>query len=90
MGDQPVVRPLPYTSEHKQNKRTQASMSRGEFEPTTTVLESATTVCALDRSVTVIGTVGFLVKNGQVNDSFCFQLGQEPNLLPLIGELSSG
>jgi hypothetical protein len=51
-GDQPV--PTHRTSQI-QNKRTQTSMPRVEFEPTTPAFERAKTVHALDRAVTVIG-----------------------------------
>jgi hypothetical protein len=50
MGDEPVARL--YTEQHKQNKRTQTSMPRVRFEPTTPVFEQAKTVHCL---ATVIG-----------------------------------
>jgi hypothetical protein len=50
-GDQPVARHLPTRrTTPTQNKRTQTSMSRVGFEPTTPVLERAKTVHALDRA----------------------------------------
>jgi hypothetical protein len=55
-GDQPVARPLPtHRSTQTQNKRTQTSMPRMGYEPTTPVLERTKTVDALDRPATVIG-----------------------------------
>jgi hypothetical protein len=55
-GDQPVSRPLPtHMATQTQNKRTQTSMPRVEFEPTTPVFEQAKTVHALDRAATLIG-----------------------------------
>jgi hypothetical protein len=48
-GDQPVARPLPTL-----NKRTQTSIPRVVFEPTTPMFERAKTVHALDRAATVI------------------------------------
>jgi hypothetical protein len=53
-GDQPVARPLPTHRTQTQNKRTQTSMPRVEFEPTTPVFEQAKTVHAVDRAATVI------------------------------------
>jgi hypothetical protein len=47
-GDQPVARALP-----SHNKRTETSMPRVGFEPTTLVFERAKTVDALDRAATV-------------------------------------
>jgi hypothetical protein len=56
-GDQPVARPLPTRrTTQTQNKRTQISMPRVRFDPTTPVFERAKTVHALDRAATVIGT----------------------------------
>jgi hypothetical protein len=55
-GDQPVAKPLPrHRTTQTQNKRTQTSMPRVGFEPTTPAFERAKTVHALDREVTVIG-----------------------------------
>jgi hypothetical protein len=55
-GDQPVARPLPtHRTIQTQNKRTQTSMPRVGFEPTTAVFERARTVHALDGEATVIG-----------------------------------
>jgi hypothetical protein len=57
MGDQPVARSLPtHRTTQTQNKRTQTSMSRVRFEPTTPAFEVAKTVHALGRAATVIGT----------------------------------
>jgi hypothetical protein len=57
MGNQPVARPLPMRrTTQTQNKRIYTSMPRVEFEPTTSVLERAKTVHALDRAATVMGT----------------------------------
>jgi hypothetical protein len=54
--NQPVIRPLrKHRTTQKQNKRTQTSMPRVEFEPTIPAFEGARTVHALDRTVTVIG-----------------------------------
>jgi hypothetical protein len=53
--DQPVARPLPtHRTTQTQNKRTQTSMPRVGFEPTTSVFERAKTVHALDLAATVI------------------------------------
>jgi hypothetical protein len=55
-GDQPVARPLPtHRTTQTQNKRTQTSMPRVEFE-------RAKTVHSLDSAATVIGTVHTLVQ----------------------------
>jgi hypothetical protein len=55
-GDQPVARPLlTHRTTQTQNKRTQTSMPRMRFEPTTPVFERRKTVHALDRAATVIG-----------------------------------
>jgi hypothetical protein len=54
-GDQPVLRPLPtYRTTQSYNKRTQTSMPRVGFEPTTPVFERAKVIHALDRAATVI------------------------------------
>jgi hypothetical protein len=55
MGDQPVSRPLPTLRTQTLNKRTQTTMPRVGFEPTTPVFERAKTVHALGRAATVIG-----------------------------------
>jgi hypothetical protein len=56
MGDEPTARPLPtHITTQTQNKRTQTSMPRVGFEPTTPVFERAKTVHALERAATVIG-----------------------------------
>jgi hypothetical protein len=57
-GYEPVTRPLPIHRTQTQNKRTQTSMPRVGFEPTTPVFERAKTVHALDRAITVIGICG--------------------------------
>jgi hypothetical protein len=50
-GNQPVARPLPtHRTTQTQNKRTQTSMPRVGFEPTTPAFERAKTVLALDRA----------------------------------------
>jgi hypothetical protein len=55
-GDQSVSRPLPaHKTTQTQNKRTQTSMPRLGFEPTTPAFERAKTVHALDRAATVVG-----------------------------------
>jgi hypothetical protein len=58
MGDKAVVRPLPTRrTTQTQNKRTQTSMPRSGFEPTTAMFERAKqvhTLLALDCDVTVI------------------------------------
>jgi hypothetical protein len=55
-GDQPVARPLPtHRTAQAQNKRTQTSMPRVEFEPTIPVFERTKTVHASDRAATVTG-----------------------------------
>jgi hypothetical protein len=54
--DQPVARPLPACrTTQTQNKRTQTSMPRVEFEHTISVFEGVKTVHALDRAATAIG-----------------------------------
>jgi hypothetical protein len=56
MGNQPVARPLPtHKTAQTQNKRTQSSMPRVRFEPTTPVFEQAKTDYALDHATTIIG-----------------------------------
>jgi hypothetical protein len=56
MGDQPVARRQPtHRTTQTQNKRTQTSMPRMEFEPTTPVFERAKTVHTLDLAATVTG-----------------------------------
>jgi hypothetical protein len=56
MGDQRVATRLPaHTGQHKQNKRTQTSMSQVEIEPTIPMFEREKTVHAQDRASTVIG-----------------------------------
>jgi hypothetical protein len=55
-GDQPVARPLPaHRTTQTQNKRTQTSMPRVGFEPTTPVFERPKKVHALDRAAAVMG-----------------------------------
>jgi hypothetical protein len=55
-GDQLVARPLPtHRTTQTQNKRTQTSMPRVEFEPTIPAFEGTKTVHALDRAANVIG-----------------------------------
>jgi hypothetical protein len=53
-GDQPIARPLLYTEQHKQNKRTQTSMPRVGLKPTTPAFEQAKTLRALNRAATEI------------------------------------
>jgi hypothetical protein len=56
MGDQPVARPLPtHRTTQTQNKRTQTFMPRVGFEPTSSALERAKPVYALDCVATAIG-----------------------------------
>jgi hypothetical protein len=58
-GNQPVERSLPtHKSTQTQNKRTQTSIPRAGFEPTTPVFEWAKTVHALDRAASVISKYG--------------------------------
>jgi hypothetical protein len=60
-GDQSVARPLPtHRTTQAQNKRTQTSMPRVGFEPTTPVFERAKTVHALDLAATVIDQDGLI------------------------------
>jgi hypothetical protein len=60
-GDQPVARPLlTHRTKQTQNKCTQTSMPRVEFEPTIPVFERAKTVHALGRTASVIGTDAWL------------------------------
>jgi hypothetical protein len=59
MGDRPVVRPQP-THRTTQNKRTQTSMPRVGFEPTTPVFEQVKTVHAADRAATLMGNAGIV------------------------------
>jgi hypothetical protein len=55
-GDQHVAMPLStHRTTQTQNKSTQTSMPRAEFETTTPAFERAKTVHALDRAATVIG-----------------------------------
>jgi hypothetical protein len=54
MGDQHVAR---HIEQHKQNKRTQTSMSRVGYELTIPVLERAKTVYDLDGAAPVIGVM---------------------------------
>jgi hypothetical protein len=55
-GDQPVARPLPtHRTTQAQNKRTETSMPRVEFEPKIPVFERAVMVHALDCAATLIG-----------------------------------
>jgi hypothetical protein len=55
-GDQPVPRPLStHRTTQTQTKRTQTSMPRVRFEPTTSAFEWAKMVHALDHAATVIG-----------------------------------
>jgi hypothetical protein len=61
-----------HTEQHKQNKRTQASMPRVGFEPMIPVFERAKTVHASDRAATVIGK-----EKEYLNKSFIFF--QDPN-----------
>jgi hypothetical protein len=57
-GDQRVARPLPTRRTiQTQNKRTQTSLPRVEFEPTIPPFMRAKTVHALDRAATVIGHI---------------------------------
>jgi hypothetical protein len=61
-GDQSVARPLPtHGTAQTQNKRTQTSMPRGEFEPTIPMFEWARTAHAFDRVAAVIGLSGIRV-----------------------------
>jgi hypothetical protein len=54
-GDQLVARPLPINrTTQTQNKRTQTTMPRVGFEPTTPVFKRVKEVYALDRETTVI------------------------------------
>jgi hypothetical protein len=54
-GDQLLAKPLAaHMTTETQNKRTQTSMPRVKFEPTTPAFERAKTVHALDRAATVI------------------------------------
>jgi hypothetical protein len=50
-----------HTEQHEQNKRTQTSMTRVRFEPTTPAFKWAKTVHALDRTATVIGNASLLL-----------------------------
>jgi hypothetical protein len=53
-GDQPVARPIPtHRTTQTQNKRSQTSMSRVGFQPTTPAFERAKTVHAWDRTAPV-------------------------------------
>jgi hypothetical protein len=55
-GDQPVARRVHiHRTTQTQNKRTQTSMLRAGFEPTTPVFEQAKTLHALDCAATAIG-----------------------------------
>jgi hypothetical protein len=48
-----------HTEKHTQNKRTQTFMPRVGFEPTLPMFKRAKTVNALDRTVTVMGIIGY-------------------------------
>jgi hypothetical protein len=63
-----------YTVQHKQNKRTQTSMSQMGFEPTIPVFERAKTVHDLDRTATVIGII-----TSTFRKSALFRPSAEPN-----------
>jgi hypothetical protein len=57
-GVQAVARPLPtHRTTQTQNKRTQTSMPRVEFEPTAPVFEQAKTVYALNCAATMVGCI---------------------------------
>jgi hypothetical protein len=69
-GDQPVARPLPaHRATPKQDKRTQTSMPRVEFESTTPVFQRAKTVHVFDRAVIVIGDIIYAVVQRPLNTS---------------------
>jgi hypothetical protein len=46
-----------HTEQHKQNKRTQTSMCRVGYEPTTPVFERAKAIHTSDRAANVVGIV---------------------------------
>jgi hypothetical protein len=80
-GDQLVAKPLPIRrTTQTQNKRTQTSMSRVGFEPTTPMLDGAKTVHALDGAAIVIGVLlvrSFnnycaLVRNKNIEDIYTY------------------
>jgi hypothetical protein len=50
-----------HSGQHKQNIRTQTSMSQAGFESTIPVFERAKTVHALDRAATVIGIIIIII-----------------------------
>jgi hypothetical protein len=55
-GGKPIVRPLPtHRTTQTQNKRTQTSMPRVGFEPTTPMFKRAKIFYALEHAATVIG-----------------------------------
>jgi hypothetical protein len=65
MGDQPDAKPLlTHRTTQKQNKRTQTSIPRVGFEPTTPEFKREKTVHVLDRAATVI--------RGSSNSPLCF------------------
>jgi hypothetical protein len=65
-GDHLVARPLPtHRTTQTQNKRTQISMSRAEFEPTMPVFERGKTVHALDRAATAISCFRIYAKESK-------------------------
>jgi hypothetical protein len=72
-----------YTEKHKHNIRTQTSMPRVVFEPTTPVFERAKTVHALDCAATV--TV--ILQSDTVNTPHCLAYGEWGFLVALICQL---
>jgi hypothetical protein len=63
-----------YTEQHKQNKRTQTSMSHVRFEPTIPAFERAKTVHVLDREATVIGECWYRYQYFQSSGSIWLNL----------------
>jgi hypothetical protein len=61
MGISPSQGRYLHTEQHKQNKRTQTSMSRVGFEPTIPVFERAKTVHSIDSAATVIYLLHLLI-----------------------------
>jgi hypothetical protein len=61
-----------HTEQHKENKRTQTSMSQVGFEPTTPAFERAKTVHDLDRVATVISRNNYTLIIIPFNNPFLY------------------
>jgi hypothetical protein len=76
-----------HTKQHKQNKRTQASMRRVGYEHTIPVFEQAETVHLLDSAATVIGMC-FISKTQNVYMPSCLsdRIEQMHDVIPTGGQ----